>query len=232
MPFQWHCLPPTPSGFLQWFRRLRRTLLPASGDLGRTFVCGSPTVKISHPNSLRLSPLEWLPTCPSCIVTHTLARSAHGYTPLWKSVWDIVGLRDTILPAQRSCGADAACLRSSAVVSFVRSAQVLRISLPSLRPVLPQAFCSKYGLANFLNLSAVSLQLFPSTRALSSAAMHANLRAAVLSLYAINGQCSCSCCHCRLSFIAAGSAKQESPVSGELRLRYPRIWCSSTSYWR
>jgi len=30
-------LPPTPSGFLQWSRRLHRTLLPASGNLGRTY---------------------------------------------------------------------------------------------------------------------------------------------------------------------------------------------------
>ncbi len=35
--------------------------------------------------------------------------------------------------------------------------QLLRISLRSLRPVPPQAFCSKYGLAKFLNLSGCCL---------------------------------------------------------------------------
>jgi len=36
---------------------------------------------------------------PVRIVTHTLARSAHNHTPLQKSLWDIVYLRDTILAA-------------------------------------------------------------------------------------------------------------------------------------
>ncbi len=49
-----HYLPPTPSGFLQWFRRLHRNLLPASGDLGRTYFVPVVTFGILTPEQLAL----------------------------------------------------------------------------------------------------------------------------------------------------------------------------------
>ncbi len=90
-----HYLPPTPSGFLQWFRRLHRTLLLASGDLGRNYLARVVNFGQLSPEQLALVALECL--LPVRIVTHTWTRSAHNNTPLRKTLWDNVYLRDTIL---------------------------------------------------------------------------------------------------------------------------------------
>ena len=64
-----HYLPPTPSGFLQWFRRLHRTLLPASGELGRT--CFVRVVNFGHLLPGTACACRRLSDLPVRIVTHS-----------------------------------------------------------------------------------------------------------------------------------------------------------------
>ncbi len=108
---------------------------------------------------------------------------------LVKSLWDIVYSHNTILAAQRSCEADAAQQRSRAVVSLSDRLNCSGSPCRLSGRFRPKRFVPSTVLPNLSTfLAAVSLQLFPSTRALSSAAMHAYARAAVLRLCAVKLQ--------------------------------------------